>query len=157
MAGYLALAPAPAPVLAAQPARDGAGAAALAAAGGLAAAPCGRPARWVDVRHDVAVGAVGVDPARRGADGTAQASPAASTDPRPVARRASRTDQLPARDFTLTDQHGGQVTLSSLRGKAVLLTFLDPVCVTDCPLIAQEFRQAGQLLGVHSPHVDWSR
>ena len=29
----------------------------------------------------------------------------------------------------------------------VLLTFLDPVCTTDCPLIAQEFRAAGQLLG----------
>jgi cytochrome oxidase Cu insertion factor (SCO1/SenC/PrrC family) len=28
----------------------------------------------------------------------------------------------------------------------VLLTFLDPVCVTDCPLIAREFWQAGQLL-----------
>jgi len=36
----------------------------------------------------------------------------------------------------------------------VLLTFLDPVCVTDCPLIAQEFRQAGQLLGVSRQQVE---
>ena len=36
----------------------------------------------------------------------------------------------------------------------MLLTFLDPVCVSDCPLIAQEFRQAGQMLGVHNPHVE---
>ena len=44
--------------------------------------------------------------------------------------------------------------LSGLRGKVVLLTFLDPVCVTDCPLIAQEFRQAGQLLGGDARRVE---
>ena len=44
-------------------------------------------------------------------------------------------------------QHGRTVTLASLRGKVVLLTFLDDTCTTDCPLIAQEFRDAGQLLG----------
>ena len=44
--------------------------------------------------------------------------------------------------------------LSGLRGKVVLLTFLDPVCVTDCPLIAQEFRQAGQLLGADNRRVE---
>ena len=36
----------------------------------------------------------------------------------------------------------------------VLLTFLDPVCVSDCPLIAQEFRQAGQLLGTDGRQVE---
>jgi len=46
------------------------------------------------------------------------------------------------------------VSLASLHGKVVLLTFLDPVCVTDCPLEAQEFRQAGQLLGADSRHVE---
>ena len=45
-------------------------------------------------------------------------------------------------------------TLAGLRGKVVLLTFLDPVCVSDCPLIAQEFRQAGQLLGGNSSRVE---
>jgi cytochrome oxidase Cu insertion factor (SCO1/SenC/PrrC family) len=49
--------------------------------------------------------------------------------------------------FSLTDQGGRQVSLASLRGKVVLLTFLDPVCTSDCPLIAQEFRAADQLLG----------
>jgi cytochrome oxidase Cu insertion factor (SCO1/SenC/PrrC family) len=39
------------------------------------------------------------------------------------------------------------VSLRSLRGKAVAVTFLDPVCVSDCPLVAQEFRQADGLLG----------
>jgi cytochrome oxidase Cu insertion factor (SCO1/SenC/PrrC family) len=60
----------------------------------------------------------------------------------------------PAPGFTLTDQHGQQVSLASLHGKVVLLTFLDPVCVSDCPLIAAEFRQAGQLLGADSHRVE---
>ncbi|HXT92490.1 MAG TPA: SCO family protein, partial [Trebonia sp.] len=53
----------------------------------------------------------------------------------------------PAANFTLTSQNGEQVALSSLRGKVVLLTFLDPVCTTDCPLIAQEMKSADALLG----------
>jgi cytochrome oxidase Cu insertion factor (SCO1/SenC/PrrC family) len=60
----------------------------------------------------------------------------------------------PASNFQLTDQDGRTVTLASLRGKVVLLTFLDPVCTTDCPLIAQEFRAAGQLLGAASRKVE---
>jgi cytochrome oxidase Cu insertion factor (SCO1/SenC/PrrC family) len=36
----------------------------------------------------------------------------------------------------------------------VLMTFLDPVCVTMCPVEAQEFRQAGQLLGADSSKVE---
>jgi cytochrome oxidase Cu insertion factor (SCO1/SenC/PrrC family) len=56
--------------------------------------------------------------------------------------------------FTLTNQHGHPVSLASLRGKVVLLTFLDPVCTSDCPLIAQEFRQADQLLGGQARQVE---
>ncbi len=54
---------------------------------------------------------------------------------------------IPAPQFALTDQHGEPVSLASLRGHTVALTFLDPVCTSDCPLIAQEFRQADQRLG----------
>jgi len=36
----------------------------------------------------------------------------------------------------------------------VLLTFLDPVCTSDCPVIAQEFRQADQMLGRASRGVE---
>ncbi len=36
----------------------------------------------------------------------------------------------------------------------MLLTFLDPVCTSDCPLIAQEFRAADQILGVKSRQVE---
>ncbi len=54
---------------------------------------------------------------------------------------------VPAPDFQLTDQNGQTVSLASLRGKVVLMTFLDPVCTTDCPIIGQEFKQVGVLLG----------
>jgi cytochrome oxidase Cu insertion factor (SCO1/SenC/PrrC family) len=62
---------------------------------------------------------------------------------------------LHAPGFSLVDQHGRTVTLSSLRGKVVALTFLDPVCTTDCPLIAQEFRVADQMLGVSGRKVEF--
>jgi cytochrome oxidase Cu insertion factor (SCO1/SenC/PrrC family) len=61
---------------------------------------------------------------------------------------------IPASPFRLTDQRGQTVTLASLRGKVVLLTFLDPVCTTDCPIIAQEFKAAGTLLGAQARQVD---
>jgi cytochrome oxidase Cu insertion factor (SCO1/SenC/PrrC family) len=53
----------------------------------------------------------------------------------------------PAPNFTLTSQYGRPVSLASLRGKVVLLTFLDPVCTTDCPVIAAEMRVADAMLG----------
>ena len=60
----------------------------------------------------------------------------------------------PAPGFALTDQNGATVTLASLRGKVVLMTFLDPVCTTDCPIIGQEFKQAGVMLGSKDPDVE---
>ena len=59
----------------------------------------------------------------------------------------------PAPGFTLTDQYGRPMSLSTLHGKAVALTFLDPVCTSDCPLIAQEFRHADSMLGSQSQRV----
>jgi cytochrome oxidase Cu insertion factor (SCO1/SenC/PrrC family) len=59
----------------------------------------------------------------------------------------------PAPPFSLVDQDGRQISLSSLRGKAVVLTFLDPVCTSDCPLIAQEIRQTNVLLGSSARRV----
>jgi cytochrome oxidase Cu insertion factor (SCO1/SenC/PrrC family) len=61
---------------------------------------------------------------------------------------------LPAPGFSLTDQDGQAVTLASLHGKVVLMTFLDPVCTTDCPIIAQEFKQTGELLGAKDKDVE---
>ncbi|HTZ64452.1 MAG TPA: SCO family protein [Solirubrobacteraceae bacterium] len=61
---------------------------------------------------------------------------------------------LPSTPFTLLDQHGRPVSLASLRGKTVALTFLDDLCTSDCPVIAQEFRMADALLGADRREVE---
>ncbi|HSP65043.1 MAG TPA: SCO family protein [Candidatus Deferrimicrobium sp.] len=43
-----------------------------------------------------------------------------------------------APDFTLPDQAGQSVSLSSLRGKEVLITFMDPQCTAQCPIMGQQ-------------------
>jgi cytochrome oxidase Cu insertion factor (SCO1/SenC/PrrC family) len=59
----------------------------------------------------------------------------------------------PAPTFDLVDQAGQSVSLAELRGRTIALTFLDPVCTSDCPQIAQEFRQTSVLLGADSNQV----
>jgi cytochrome oxidase Cu insertion factor (SCO1/SenC/PrrC family) len=61
----------------------------------------------------------------------------------------------PAPAFSLVNQRGTRVSLSSLRGHTLALTFLDPVCTSDCPLIAQEFRQTDERLGADNAQVDF--
>jgi cytochrome oxidase Cu insertion factor (SCO1/SenC/PrrC family) len=53
----------------------------------------------------------------------------------------------PAPGFTLTDQHGQRLSLASLRGKVVVLEFMDPHCVDICPIVSQEFVDAYHDLG----------
>jgi len=56
----------------------------------------------------------------------------------------------PAPEIRLVDQHGRQFALTSLRGKVVFLTFLDPVASADSRLIATEVRTAAGLLNATS-------
>ena len=84
----------------------------------------------------------------------AQASPQADPIIAQAIAGSYASLDLPAPAFRLTDQDGASVSLAGLRGKVVLLTFLDPVCTSDCPLIAQEFRQADRVLGGQSRHVE---
>ncbi|HUA42910.1 MAG TPA: SCO family protein [Streptosporangiaceae bacterium] len=157
VAGYLALVRAPAPVPATEPA-----ATEPAAMEQTAAAPQRRPlpARLASafgtasLRAVLAAWAVAVVIVGAGPMAAAQASPNANV----IIAQAIDGNAAPlnfaAPAFTLTDQDGRQVSLASLRGKVVLLTFLDPVCTSDCPLIAQEFREADQVLGASSRHVE---
>jgi cytochrome oxidase Cu insertion factor (SCO1/SenC/PrrC family) len=153
VSGYLALTPATAP--ATEPAT---------------ATPATAPAAgWRDrvrpasLRRSVAtaslgtvasVGALGLIILGAAPMAAAQASPVAD----PILAEAINGSSAPlnfrAAPFSLTDQHGRTVTLASLRGKVVLLTFLDDTCSVDCPLIAQEFRQAGQLLSADTARVE---
>jgi cytochrome oxidase Cu insertion factor (SCO1/SenC/PrrC family) len=66
-----------------------------------------------------------------------------------VPQAASR----PAPAFHLVNQRGQPVSLTSLRGFTLAMTFLDPVCTTDCPAIAQEFKTASQMLGSSASKV----
>jgi cytochrome oxidase Cu insertion factor (SCO1/SenC/PrrC family) len=52
-----------------------------------------------------------------------------------------------APEFTLTDQFGKRMSLSSLRGKVVILSFNDPECTTICPLTTTALLHAKELLG----------
>jgi cytochrome oxidase Cu insertion factor (SCO1/SenC/PrrC family) len=150
LAGFLALAPAPEP--ATSPATETGPAPRLA----LTAAPA-RVARAfgaASTRAVLAVWAVAIIILGAAPMALAQANPNAD----PIIAQAIDGDSAalnyPAPAFTLTDQHGRQVSLASLRGKVILLTFLDPVCTSDCPLIAQEFRQADQVLGARARNVE---
>ena len=161
-AGYLALSPVPAPAEAT--ARDQE-AAQPAAAPGRDTSAGGwrgwlRPERLrevlaaTSVRSVTAAGSVAL--IVLGAAPMAAASANRNADPviaQAIAGESAALD-APAPAFRLSDQDNREVTLASLRGKVVLLTFLDPVCVSDCPLIAQEFRAAGQLLGPDARQVE---
>jgi cytochrome oxidase Cu insertion factor (SCO1/SenC/PrrC family) len=102
----------------------------------------------------LAIWAVGITLAGAAPLAMAQANPNAD----PIIARAlggsNAVINVPATPFRLADADGRQVSLASLRGKVVLLTFLDPVCTTDCPLIAQELRVTDQMLGARAADVE---
>jgi protein SCO1/2 len=58
-----------------------------------------------------------------------------------------------APDFALTDQFGKRVSLHSLRGQVVVLSFNDPECTTICPLTTTAMLRAKQLLGPAASRV----
>jgi cytochrome oxidase Cu insertion factor (SCO1/SenC/PrrC family) len=55
--------------------------------------------------------------------------------------------------FTLTDQQGRAMPLSSFRGKVVVLEFMDPHCTDICPLVSDEFIDAYHDLGTLAGRV----
>ena len=162
-AGYLGMAPAPEPepAVAAEPAAAATAAEdaepAPAAQPDAPATPPSRLPAWLTTasrgfaglsgRSVAALGAIAVIVV--GAAPMAFASANRNADPIIAQALAGDSGPInePAPGFTLTSQDGHQVSLASLRGKVVLLTFLDPVCTTDCPIIAQELRAADAMLG----------
>jgi cytochrome oxidase Cu insertion factor (SCO1/SenC/PrrC family) len=71
----------------------------------------------------------------------------------PVDKGAALNVVAPA--FTLTDQFGKTVSLTSMRGKAVVLSFNDPVCTTICPLTTTGLLEAKKLLGPAAKDVQF--
>jgi cytochrome oxidase Cu insertion factor (SCO1/SenC/PrrC family) len=156
-AGYLALTPAPeqAPTAAASAGAEGAGDRGwrerlrLPAPRALGAAVATASAESVAALGALAIVLLGAAP-------MAVASANRTADPilaLAIAGDSAAMD-TPAPAFQLTDQNGHPVSLASLRGKVVLMTFLDPVCTTDCPIIGAEFKEASVLLGSADSNVE---
>src|SRR5258708_7425293 len=56
--------------------------------------------------------------------------------------------------FALRDQHGRRVTLASLRGRTIALTFLDSLCKSSCPIEGRMLASAiGQVGGDPRPQL----
>jgi cytochrome oxidase Cu insertion factor (SCO1/SenC/PrrC family) len=105
-------------------------------------------------RSVAALGAVGVILVGAAPMAFASANPNADPIVAEALNGSSAPIDQPAPGFTLTSQTGHQVSLTSLRGKVVLMTFLDPVCTTDCPIIGQEFKAADTLLGAKASQTE---
>jgi protein SCO1/2 len=56
-------------------------------------------------------------------------------------------------DFTLMDQNGRPFTLSSVKGKAVIIFFGYTSCPDVCPLVLSKFKEAIQRLGPDAERV----
>lgn len=56
---------------------------------------------------------------------------------------------LRAADFSLTDQHGHRITLSSYQGHVVVLTFIHSLCHDTCPFMVEQIKGALNSLPVH--------
>jgi len=83
---------------------------------------------------------------------------AATTDEDPATSGEERRFQgatlpegLPAPRFVLRDQDGRRITMESLRGEPVLVTFLYTTCEDSCPTQAQQVRSALDELGTDVP------
>lgn len=62
-----------------------------------------------------------------------------------------RVPDHPAPGFSLTDQQGDRVSLSSFRGHPVVLDFMDSHCTDICPIVSQELVDASHDLGHGQP------
>jgi len=60
----------------------------------------------------------------------------------------------PAPSFDLTDQNGRSLSMADLRGKVTLVTFLDPVCSDECPVIANQLALADAEIGSLAERVE---
>jgi protein SCO1 len=89
---------------------------------------------------------------RRGPSSSPPSTPAGSTLPSGFDGAALPTG-IAAPAFTLTDQHGRHVALSSYRGQVVILSFLSASASGASPLVAQQIRGALDDLGRAAPPV----
>lgn len=107
-----------------------------------------------------AVGAITSLGSGRGPRSTASSAPPTLLSPtlgtRGLAFMGVRTlHRTVAPRFSLTDQDGERVSLGSLRGRAVVLTFLDDECGWLCPVLPDELEDAESDLRAGARNVDF--
>ena len=100
------------------------------------------PVLWGIVLGVAAVAGVTIALVRESRAPAAIESPAAPVTA--IATWAAGARHAPA--FRLADQHGASFSLASLRGRPVIVTFIDPVCRNLCPLEAKVLSKAVQQL-----------
>jgi cytochrome oxidase Cu insertion factor (SCO1/SenC/PrrC family) len=91
-----------------------------------------------------------VQPSKSAAQGNAAQTSALQTNPN---LDPGLNLSAVAPGFTLTNQFGQPVSLSSFRGKVVILAFNDAECTTICPLTTAALVQAKDLLGTAASQV----
>lgn len=110
-------------------------------AGSLLVASCGGSAGQRRATSATAAAAVRTT-------GATAASPSSASLDGPTLSSPARAPALRLRNY-----HGREVSLSSYRGKAVLLTFIYTHCHDVCPLIASDLHTALAILGRRSREV----
>jgi len=94
-------------------------------------------------------GTGGSDPAQQAPTGpTVPASPAAVIG-------LTHVSGGPATPIDLRSQSGAPWSLADVRGRTVVLTFLNAECNDICPVLGQEITQADQLLGAQRSSVEF--
>jgi cytochrome oxidase Cu insertion factor (SCO1/SenC/PrrC family) len=73
-------------------------------------------------------------------------APHPAAPPRFTAAMTWKAGQRPAPGFALRDERGRPISMASLRGHPVVVTFMDPVCRSLCPLEARVLSAATQKL-----------
>jgi cytochrome oxidase Cu insertion factor (SCO1/SenC/PrrC family) len=90
-----------------------------------------RRLRWAFAAAILLLGAVAAAIALRPSSGPPATVAAAAASGAPAATWAAGEKRAPG--FRLTDEHGKPVTMAGLRGRRVIVTFVDPHCTTFCP------------------------
>jgi len=148
MAGYLALTRAPTTVFDAVPVEEALAGDAASTRRWWELLDSGYAARLAAALGAIVVVLVGTAPMV-----AASVNSRTDTDLVEAINGAPQASSRPAPDFHLVDQRGHPVSMTGLRGYTVAMTFLDPVCTTDCPVIAQEFKAASLMLGSSASKV----
>lgn len=99
-------------------------------------------ARWAVVALITFAGIAGVSlgVVLRHSGGASPASAQAPAASSAAATWAAGKQRAP--EFHLRDEHGKPISLASLRGRTVLVTFIDPLCRDFCPIEAQRLSDA---------------